>query len=295
MAHTRMQPLRGEKPHLKPNTMVRLPKIKIGEGESERFLNVGSIHAISNVVKFHRKEKFRREPAEIVGIPTAWIHAVNLVELFSNPQDILVKQCRVQGSSQKIDLDAIRNLDYHARLTQMGFGMFRDPTSVIIGKTAKLRFRHDIDEGHTQITIEQLRKIFGIQYGVVEDGVIEFIHVKDTANNVNVLWQKFTRFKEYLTKIWDAYGKAINDLHFLNYGRLKKTSHLDVVAIHEDDDWFYNQNKVREAIINAYNPSFVKSKIGPMILETSARANILVRTESQPQPPAPTTIVKLFP
>jgi len=275
--------------------MVRLPKIKIGEGEFERFFNVGSIRKISKVVKHYRNEKLRREPAEIVGIPTAWIDCVNRVELFSNPQGNLVKQCRAHGSSHKKDLDAIRNLDYHAKLSRMGLGQFRDPTSVIIGKTAKLRFHHDIDEGHTQFTTEQLRKIFGNQYGVVEDGVIEFIHLKDNLNNVNVLWQKFTRFKEHLTKIWDAYAKAINELHLSNYGKMKKTSHLDVVAIHEDDDWFYNQYKVREAINNAYNPSFVKSTLDPMIAGTFARGVILKRTEFPPRPPSTTAVVKLFP
>ena len=275
--------------------MVRLPKIKIGEGESERFLNVGSIKKISTIVKYYRKEKLRREQAEIVGIPTAWIDCVNRVGLFSNPQGELVKQCRAHGSSQKKDLDAIHNFDFHARLSRIGLGHFRDPTRIIKSQKAEVIFRFDTDEGHPQFTIEQLRKIFGIQFGVVEDGVIEFIHIKDNLNNVNVLWQKFTRFKEPNTKIWDAYAKKINELHLRNYGKMKKTSHLDVVAIHGDDDWLFNQYKVREAINNSYDPSFVKSKLEPMIAETSARGVILKRIEFPPPPSSPTPVEFLFP
>ena len=275
--------------------MVRLPRIKIGEGEREKYFAVGSIRKISNVVKYYRKEKLRREQAEIVGIPTAWIDVLNRIGLFSNPQGELVKQCRAHGSSQQRDLDAIHNFDFHARLARIGLGHFRDPTRIIKSQKAEVIFRYDVDEGHPQFTIEQLRNIFGIQFGVVEDGVIEFIHLKDNLNNVNVLWQKFTRFKEHLTKIWDAYAKAINELHLRNYGKMKKTSHLDVVAIHEDDDWFYNQYKVREAINNAYEPSFVKSKLEPMIAETDARGILLKRIEFPPRPRRPTSVELLFP
>lgn len=275
--------------------MVRLPKIKIGEGESERLLNVGSIRKISNVVKYYRKEKLRREQAEIVGIPTAWIDCVNRVELFGNPQVNMVKQCRAHGSSQQRDLDAIHNFDFHARLARIGLGHFRDPTRIIKSQKAEVIFRYDVDEGHPQFTIEELRNIFGIQFGVVEDGVIEFIHVKDNLNNVNILWQKFTRFKDTNTKIWDAYARQINELHLRNYGKMKKTSHLDVVAIHEDDDWFYSQYKVGEAIENSYDPNYVKSKLEPMIAGTSARGVIFKRIEFPPLPSSPTSVVNLFP
>lgn len=292
------QPLSGDEPHTKLTTMVRLPKIKIGEGESERFLNVGSIKKISTVVKHYRKEKLRREQAEIVGIPTAWIGCVNRVGLFSNPLGNLINQCWAHGSSQKRDLDAIRNLDFHNRLASVGLGHFRDPTRIAITKKAEVTLRHDIEKMHPQFTVEDLRNLFGTTFGIVEDGVIEFIHVKDVkdeSNNVNVLWQKFTKFKIPLTKIWDTYALKINELHVEHYGRMKKTSHLDVVAIHKDDDWFKNNYKVQEAIDNAYEPSFVKSILAGMISDTDARGVLLKRTEFPPLPQVQPSVELLFP
>lgn len=275
--------------------MVRLPRIKIGEGELERHFNVGSIRKISNAINYNRKIKLIREQAEIVGIPTAWIGCLNRVGLFSNPKGNLIKQCWAYGSAQKKDLDAIQNFDLNARLSRVGLGHFRDPTRIIIGKKAEVIFRHNIDEMHTQFTIKELRTIFGTDFGVVEDGVIDFIHVKDELNNVNVLWQKFTKFKEPITKIWDDYAIKINELHIRHYGKKKTTSHLDVVAVHEDDDWFKNNYKVKEAINNAYEPSFVKSKLEPMIAETDARGVLQKRTEFPPPPRRPTSVELLFP
>ncbi len=275
--------------------MVRLPKVKIGDGDFERSFNVGSIKNISKAVNHYRKNKLTREPAEIVGIPTAWIGCVNFVGLFSNPRGNLINQCWAHGSSQKIDLDAIRNLDFHARLASVGLGMFRDPTRLAITKKAEVTLRHDSEKMHPQFTFEGLRKLFGNKVGVVEDGVIEFIHVKDELNTVNVLYQKFTKFKSPLTKIWDTYALKINELHIRHYGKKKKTSHLDVVAIHEDDDWFKNNYKVREAIENAYDTSLVKSVLAGMISATDARGVLLKITEFPPVPQVQPSVELLFP
>ncbi len=275
--------------------MVRLPQIKIGNGEYEEFLNVGSIKKISKVVNHYRKNKLRREPAEIVGIPTAWIGCLNRVGLFSNPMVNLINQCWAHGSSQKRDLDAIRNLDFHARLAEKGLGMFRDPTRIAITKKAKVTLRHDTEKMHPQFPFESLRNLFGTTFGIVEDGVLELIHVKNKLKNVNVLWQKFTKSKISHTKTWDTYALKINELHVKHYGKKKKTSHLDVVAIHKDDDWFKNNYKVKEAIENAYEPSFVKSILASMISDTDARGVLLKRTEFPPLPQVQPSVELLFP
>jgi len=280
--------------HIEPTTMVRLPKIKIGDGDFERAFNVGSIKNISKAVNHYRKNKLRKEPAEIVGIPTAWIGCVNFVGLFSNTPGTLINQCWAHGSSQKEDLDAIRNLDFHARLASVGLGHFRDPTRIGITKKAELKLRHDTEKMHPQFTLEDLTILFSNEFGVVEDGVIEFIHVKDEEHNINVLWQKFTKSKIRLTKIWDDYAEKINELHFRQY-RKKKTSHLDVVAIHEDDDWFKNNYKVHEAIEKAYEPSSVKSVLADMKSVTDARGVLLKRTEYPPVPQEQPSVELLFP
>ncbi len=275
--------------------MVRLPKIKIGDGELERYFNVGSIKKISKVVNHYRKNKLTREPAEIVGIATAWIGCVNRVGLFRNRRGNFINQCWAHGSSQKIDLDAIRNLDFQARLASVGLGMFRDPTRLAITKRAEITLHHDTEKMHAQFTDEDLSKLFGNKVGVVEDGVLEFMHVKNDIHNVNILWQKFTKFKSPLTKIWDDYAKEINELHIRHYGKKKTTSHLDVVAIHEDDDWFKNNYKVKEAIEKAYDPSFVKSTLAGMISDSDARGVLFVRTEFPPPPQVQPSVKLLFP
>jgi len=274
--------------------MVRLPRIKIGEDELEKPFHVGSIRKVSKAINYNRKIRLIREQAEIVGIPTAWISCLNRVGLFSNTDD-LIKQCWAHGSAQKKDLDAIQNFNFHERLARVGLGHFRDPTRIIKGKKSALIFHHDIDMMHPQFTIEELRRMFGIDFGVVEDGIIEFIHVKDELNNVNVLWQKFTKFKEPIIKIWDDYAIKINELHVRYYGKRKTTSHLDVVAVHEDDDWFKNNYKVKEAINKAYEPSLVKSILEPMMGETDARGVLIKRTEFPREPRRPTEVELLFP
>lgn len=275
--------------------MVRLPKIKIGDGDLERSFNVGSINKISKVVRHYRKNKLRKEQAEIVGIPTAWIGCVNRVGLFSNLQVNLINQCRAHGSNQKVDLDAIRNSDFHNRMVRRGLGQFRDPTRIIITKKAEVKLRYDTEKMHPQFTFESLRNLFGTSFGVVLDGVIEFIHVKDELHNVNVLWQKFTKFKHPLTKTWDKYAIEINKLHLKEYNTRKKTSHLDIVAVHEDDDWFKNNYKVKEAIENAYDPSFVKSILARILFDSDARGVLWVRTEFSPPPQAQPSVELLFP
>ncbi|GAG68467.1 unnamed protein product, partial [marine sediment metagenome] len=187
------------------------------------------------------------------------------------------------------------NFDLHARLERVGLSRFRDAARVIKIKKDKMTVFHDIDEGHNKFTFEELGMMFSTKFGVVEDGVNAFIHVKDEVKNVNVLWQKFTKHKEPITKKWGEYAIKINEIHKKQYGVMKRTSHLDVVAIHEDDDWFRHNFKIKDAIDKAYDPSLVKSILEPMMGTTDARGVLIKRTEFPRPPRIPTIVEPLFP
>jgi len=277
------------------DAVLRMPKIKIGEGELEKSYQVGSIRKASNAIAYDREMRLRREPLDIVGIPTAWIGCLDYVGLFSVSERNLLKQLWAYGSAQDQDLDAIHNFDLHARLERVGLGRLRDAARFIRRTQERLEINYDIEKSPNKVTFEEMGKMFGTDFGVVVDGVSGFIHVKDEMRNFNVLWQKFTQHIEPITKSWGNYGVAINELHTSHYGRMKTTSHLDVVAIHEDDDWFMHNFKIKEAMDKAYDSRFVKAVLEPMMGETDARGVLTERREFPHTPRTPTIVKPLFP
>lgn len=280
----------------KGDVKLRLPKIKIGEGELERAYQVGSVRKASNAIAYDRKNRLRRGQLDIVGIPTAWIRClVDRTGLFSVSERNSIKQFWADGSAQAIDLDAIHNFPLHDRLERVNMGRLRDAARIIKISQEKMEVNYDIEEGQDKFTFEELGRLFSSDFGVVLDCVCKFIHVKDDVKGVNVLWQKFSKRKEPITKVWGNYGVKINELHKKHYGKLKTTSHLDVVAIHEDDDWFLHNFKIKEAIDKAYDPVYVKSVLEPMMGTTDARGVLQERREFPRIPRKPTIVKPLFP
>ena len=275
--------------------MVRLPPLWIGEGDLRQRFPLGTIRNIVNASMWDRKLRLREKKEEIFGVPTAWVDCVDHVGVFSNPERNLITRTYARGTSSKKDMEKIRSFSISARLTNVGLGQFSDPVSTTFLKTAILRFNYGVSRGHPPIEMSQIRTLFGNQVGVVEDGVIYYTHVKDGVDGTNFLWAKFTKRKHPLTKVWDKYAEIINKLHKLHYDKLKATSHLDIIAVHEDDDWFLNKDKARDAIDNAYIEDYVKEKLYPMLEGTVARGVLYKRIEHPPPSALPTEAEPLFP
>jgi len=275
--------------------MVRLPPLWIGEGSVRKRFPLGTIRNIVNASRWDRMLRLRERKEEIFGVPTAWVDCVDHVGIFSDPERNLIARAYARGTSSKKDLEKTRSFNIRAELAKAELGQFRDSVSTSFPKTAILRLNYGVSRGHPPIEMSQIRTLFGNRVGVVEDGVIHYMHVKDGIKGTNFLWAKFTKRKHQLTKIWDKYAEIINELHKLCYDELKVASHLDIVAVHEDDDWFLNKDKAREAIENAYIEDYVMKKLYPMLEGTVARGVLYKRTE-YPQPSAPPTEAEpLFP
>lgn len=275
--------------------MVKLPPLLIGEGDLRKRFPMGTIRNIVNASMWDRKLRLMERKAEIFGVPTAWVDCVNFVGVFSNPERNLISRAYARGTSSKTDIEEIGAFNIDARLAKAGLSQFSDSVNITIPKTTVWTFNYGGARRDPHIEMSQIRTLFGNQVGAVEDGVIDYMHVKDGVDGTNFLWAKFTKRKHLLTKVWDEYAEIINELHKLHYDKLKTTSHLDIVAIHEDDDWYLNKDKARDAIENAYIEDYVKEKIYPMLEGTVARGVLYKRTE-YPQPSAPPTITEpLFP
>lgn len=280
--------------------MVRLPPLWIGEGNLRKRFPLGTIRNIVNASMWDRKLRLREKKEEIFGVPTAWVDCLNHVGVFSNPKRVLIKNTYARGTSSKKDKKKIRSFNISKELAKAGLSQFSDTVRTKFLKTAILRFNYDVSRLHPPIKMSQIRKLFGTSVGVVEDGVFDYMHVKDIVDGTNFLWAKFTKHTHPLTKVWDKYAEIINELHKLHYPLPRKrkrhvaTSHLDIVAVHEDDDWFLNKNKARDAIDKAYIEDYVKEKLSPMLEGTVARGVLYKRIE-YPQPSAlPTEAEPLF-
>ena len=273
---------------------MRLPKFPIGEGKLKQEFTIGSIESLVEAAEWFRKLHFREHQATVIGIPTAWIDCATRVGLFSNPKRNDLLKAFVRGTSRR-KAPPPKGFDLRKALAKAGLADFWEPMRRKDFATGVAELDYDRSEGHAPINMRQMRMLFSTKVGIVEDGVIHYMHVRDKISGINFLWGKFTKHRHGLPKKWGNYSKVINELHELHYGKRKRASHLDVIAVHPDDDFANNPTKAVNAIKNAYREEYVMDKLYPMLEGTDARVVVMKRGEYPPALPLPTEVEPLFP
>jgi hypothetical protein len=242
----------------------------------------------------------------IVGYPAHWAYAVWQQELFKGPE-VRILQARLEGTGlvgrEGFDLnkalEAVKTKDgvdltaYRNAIKMPG----KYPATPI-RKTLPIRVQYDVSDYPPSVPGISMEKLYHlVTLRQLRDGVVRYIHAKGHPEGPFFLWRFHPQHK-YAGK-WNAWGEIIKDNLKVAYKRplLRRPTAigcLDILAVHEKEDWWMHKKTILEAAENARNPDYIRKELEPLLIHKKAEGLMWERSEPKKAPPTEVKVKKLF-
>jgi len=263
-------------------------RIKIGD----EYFRAGIMEDVVKAADYQRLlDRDKYDWLSIVGYPAHWTYAVWQQELFKGPE-VRILQARLEGTGligrEGFDLNkALENVK-----TKDGVDLtsYRDTIKMPgkypatpIRKTLPIRVCYDINEHNPLdpgIAMKQLYHLVTLRE--IRDGVIRFVHAKGHPDGPFFLWKSYPEHKDLGE--WTPWGEVIKEnLQDAYKGpflrRPTVLGCLDIVAVHEKEDWWKHKKTILEAIGNTRNTHYIEKVLEPLVIGKKAEGLIWERLE----------------
>ena len=281
-------------------------RIKIGD----EYFRAGIIEDVVKAAHYQRLlDRDKSDWLSIVGYPCHCAYGVWQQELFKGP-DVRILQARLEGSG----LVGRKPFDVKEALRKLGEREGEDLTPYLkvikfskralkrggpIEQRLPIKVVYDVYQLGFQLSpgIAMKRLHQFVTLGKIRDGVVRFIHAKGHPDGPFFLWKSYPQHKYYGE--WNKWGMIIKgnleDAYKGPFVR-KPTAIgcLDILAVHEKEDWWEHKKTMLEAFDNARNPNYIRKELGPLLIDKKAEGLIWERSEPKKAPPTEVKVKKLL-
>ena len=278
-------------------------RIKIGD----EYFRAGIIEDVVKAVAYLRLlDRDKYDWLSIVGYPGHYGYGVWQQELFKGPE-VRILQARLEGTGlvgrEGFDLDKALDevkMKDGVDLTpyRISIKMPRKYLATPIRKTLPMKVKYDVNDYPPDVPGISMKKLHHlVTLRQIRDGVVRYIHAKGHPDGPFFLWKSYPQHK-YMGK-WNAWGAIIKDnLEDAYKGpfirRPTAIGCLDVLAIHEKEDWWKHKKTILEAVGNARNPNYIRQELEPLLIDKKAEGLMWERSEPKKAPPTEVKVKKLF-
>ena len=278
-------------------------RIKIGD----EYFRAGIIEDVVKAAHYQRlldRDKYDWLP--IVGYPGHWGYAVWQQELFKGPE-VRILQARLEGTGlvgrERFDLDkALEKVKMKDGIDltpyRISIKMPRKYPATPIRKTLPIKVKYDVNDYPPSVPGISMKKLYHlVTLRQIRDGVARYIHAKGHPDGPFFLWKSYPQHKYYGE--WNAWGMIIKDnLEHAYKGpfvrRPTAIGCLDILAVHEKEDWWKHKKTMLEAFGNARKPDYIRKELEPLLIDKKAEGLMWERSEPKKAPPTEVKVKKLF-
>ena len=278
-------------------------RIKVGD----EYFRAGIIEDVVKAADYQRLlDRDKYDWLSIACYPGHYAYGVWQQELFKGPE-VRILQARLEGTGlvgrEGFDLDkALEKVKMKdgVDLTpyRISIKMPHKYPGTPIRKTLPMKIKYDVNDYPPGVPGISMKKLYHlVTLRQIRDGVVRFVHAKGHPDGPFILWKSYAQHK-YRGE-WNRWGRTIKDNIKEAYKgpflkRPTAVGCLDVLAVHEKEDWWEHKKTILEAIGKARNVNYVKEVLQPLVIDKKAEGVIWERSEPKKAPPTEVKVKKLF-